>query len=137
MRNILKKNHTQNMVEKLFPNSYLKNLNGGYLWINNLTFYTVSFYFMLSCGLSKYILKLSCRPLAFTSCKAFFKKQKRGLELVSLPHCLHVFLRKIFILLYSITWPNFIVWLPFLRKILGNVFCNCLLTRLWRHKFWI
>ena len=36
------------------------------------------------------ILKLNCRPLAVSSYKAFFKKE-RGLELVSLPHFLHGF----------------------------------------------
>ena len=42
-----------------------------------------------------------------------FLKIKRGRELVSLPHFLHDFWRKIFILLYSMNWPNFIVWLPY------------------------
>ena len=36
------------------------------------------------------ILKLSCRPLAFTSYK-IFQKTKRGMELASLPHFLHDF----------------------------------------------
>ena len=44
-----------------------------------------------------------------------FQKIKRGLELVSLPHFLHNFWRKIFLL------PSFIVWLPLLHEILGNV----------------
>ena len=52
----------------------------------------------------------------------FFKKTKRGLELVSQPHFLHNFWRKLFLLLYAITWPNFIAWLPLLREILGNMF---------------
>ena len=30
---------------------------------------------------------------------------------------------KTFAILYSINWPNFIVWLPLL-EILGNVYCN-------------
>ena len=66
------------------------------------------------------ILKLSCRPLALTSYKAFFKK-KRGLELVSLPDFLHDLWRKTLFLLYSINWPNFIVWLLLLREVLGNM----------------
>ena len=49
-----------------------------------------------------------------------FQKINRGLELVSLPHFLDNFWRKIF-LLYSINWPSFIVWLPLLREILGNM----------------
>ena len=46
------------------------------------------------------ILKLSCRPLAFTSNEAFLKKTKRGLQLISLPYFLHDFLVKIFLLFY-------------------------------------
>ena len=77
---------------------------------------------MLSWGLLKYIkskLQATC-----TSYKAFPKKQ-RGLELVSLPHFLHDFWRKIFLLLYFINWPNSIVWLPLLREIVGN---KCIVT---------
>ena len=58
----------------------------------------------------------------------FFQKIKRGLELASLSHLLHNFWRKILLLLYSINWPNLIVWLPLLCKILGNmcvaIFCK-------------
>ena len=67
--------------------------------------------------------KPSCRPLAFTSFKV--KKKKKGLELVSLVHFLHDFLRKIFLLLSSITCSNFIAWLPLLREILDNLFFVC------------
>ena len=50
-----------------------------------------------SCQIEDYriILKLGCRPLAFNSFKVFLKRQ-RGLELVSLPHFLLDFQRKIF-----------------------------------------
>ena len=50
-----------------------------------------------------------------------FQKIKRSLDLVFLLHFPHNFGRKIFILLYSITWPNFIVRLPLLSEILGNM----------------
>ena len=40
------------------------------------------------------VLKLNCRPLAFNSYKAFLKT-KDDVELVSLPHFLLEFLRKI------------------------------------------
>ena len=53
-RNILLKNHTQNVLEKLFPDPYLKNQNWAYLWINSVKFQTVCFYCMLIWGLSKY-----------------------------------------------------------------------------------
>ena len=38
-------------------------------------------------------------------------------------------------MLYSISWSNFTVGLSLLLAILGNMYCKCLLTRLWRHKF--
>ena len=41
------KNHVQNVVEKLFPDTLLKNQNWAYLWVNCLKFYVA--------GLSKYI----------------------------------------------------------------------------------
>ena len=47
--------------------------------------------------------------LAFTLYKAFFKKIRRSLELVSLPHFFFHFKRKNFFTLYSINWPNFII----------------------------
>ena len=51
-----------------------------------------------------------------------FAKTKRNMKLVSLPHFLHDFLIKILLLLYSINWSIFIVWLPLLPEILGNMF---------------
>ena len=81
-------------------------------------------------------MKVCCRLPAFASCKAFLKKQSY-LELVSVYHFLHDFWGKIFLLFYSINWPNFIVWLPLLRKILSNMcIVNCFGTKFWRHKFW-
>ena len=43
------------------------------------------------------------------------------MELIYLPHIVHDFWRKIFLLLYSINRPNFIVWLPLLRDVLDNM----------------
>ena len=64
-------------------------------------------------------LKPTCRPLAFTSCNAF-AKNKGSPKLVSLPYYLHVFLKNISHV-YSINWPNFIVWLPWLLEMLDNL----------------
>ena len=55
MRNTFLKNHTQNVMEKLFPDPFMKIQNWAYLWINSLKFYTVCLYYMPSYGLSKYI----------------------------------------------------------------------------------
>ena len=54
--------------------------------------------------------------------KAFLKKTKKGLELVSLSQLLHDFWTKIFLTLYFINWPNFIPWLSSFLKILGNMY---------------
>ena len=43
-----------------------------------------------------------------------------SLGLVSPPHFVYDFSRKIFLMLYSINWPNFIAWLLSLLEILGN-----------------
>ena len=47
-----------------------------------------------------------------------------------------IFEKKKFLLLYSSNWPNFVVWLPLILEIMHNVYCNCLLARLWCYKFW-
>ena len=107
-KNIFLKIHAQNVMERLVPDPFLKRSNWAYIWINSLKFYTVCFYSISSWGLSKYIetkLQITCFYLILS----FFKKIKRGLELVSLPHFLHNFWIQIFLLLYSINWPSFIV----------------------------
>ena len=78
-----------------------------YLWINSLPFGFIIY--QVQCF--RNTLKLSCRPLAFTSYKGFFKKQI-CLELVSLSGCLYF-------------WD-----------ILQYMCYKYLLTKLWRHKFW-
>ena len=45
------KNHTQNVVEKLFPDPFLRIQNWAYLWVNSLKFNTVYSYSMPSLGL--------------------------------------------------------------------------------------
>ena len=110
------------VVDKLFPDPFLKNQNWACLWTNNLKFYAVCFYGISSRRLSKCIeTKLQTTCIYLISYKAFLKKQ-RGLVLVSLTHFLYDFWRKMFLLLYSITWVNFIVRLPLFLQILGYVF---------------
>ena len=45
MRNTFLKNHTQNVVEKLVLDPFLKNLNWAYLWINKVLY--ILFLFLL------------------------------------------------------------------------------------------
>ena len=65
------------------------------------------------------ILEVRYWLLTFTLYKAFLKNKKK-LELVSLPHFNHDFWKEVFITLYFINWPNFIAWLPSFLEILGN-----------------
>ena len=78
------------------------------------------FYCMPNWGLSKYI-ETKLQTTCFLPNIRLFKKAKRGLELVFLPHSLHSFWGKIFLLLYSINCSSFIAWLPLLRDILSNM----------------
>ena len=45
----------------------------------------------------------------------------KDLGIVSPAHFVYDFSTKMFLMLYSINWPNFIAWLPFFLEILGNV----------------
>ena len=108
------------VVKQLDKKDKVKNLNWAYLGVNGLKFSTVCFYCMPSWGLSKYT-ETKLQTICFCLILGFFKK-KKGVELVSLPHFLHNFWRKIFLWLYSINWPSFIAWLPLLCEILANIF---------------
>ena len=48
---------------------------------------------------------------------------EKGLALVSPTHFVYDFSRKIFLMLHSISSPNFVVRLPLLFEILGNITC--------------
>ena len=45
----------------------------------------------------------------------------KGLGIVSQAHFVYHFSTKIFLMLYSNNWPNFIAWLPLLLETLGNM----------------
>ena len=50
-----------------------------------------------------------------------FNFSEKGLGLVSPPHFVYDFSRKMFLMLHFINWPNFIVCFPFLLEILDNI----------------
>ena len=50
-----------------------------------------------------------------------FDSLEKGLVIVSLPHFVYDFSRKMFLIFYSINWPKFIALLPLLLEILENV----------------
>ena len=90
----------------------------------------------LNRGLPKYI-KNKMLTSCFYQISSFFKKW-RGLELVSLPHFLHDFWRKVFLILYLLTHQITLSGCFFSTSwdIGQYVNCNHLLSSLWRHKYW-
>ena len=134
-RNIFLENHTQNALEILFPDPFLKTQNLAYLWINSLKFYTACFIVCqvyTACFYIYYqnILKLSCRPLTFTSCKAFSKNKKRSGTSLSASFSAWFLKKNIsLVLLYCLT--KFHCLFAFTSQdIVQYVYCNCLLTKL-------
>ena len=119
------KNHTQNVVEKLFPDSFQETRNE-----------LVQFAFIV-CQVEDYrnILKLSCWLLAFTSYKAFLKNKKASGT--SLPASFSAwFLKKNISLVIFYYLNKFCCLVAFTSWDTGQcAYYNCLLTRLWRHKF--
>ena len=108
----------QNMLEKVVPDPFLE---------NKIERISGSIVLMATWGLWRYIK--AADHLLSPHLKVF--KKIKGLELVSQPHFPHNFLGKIFVLLYSSNWPNFVIWLRLLWDIGQYVYCNCLQTRSW------
>ena len=123
-------------MEKLFPDPPLKNQNWAHLWINSQNFY-IQFVFIV-CQDEGYqnILTLSCRPLAFTSYRAFLKNKKRSRT--SLPASFSAWFLKKNISFAIVNYlTKFHCLVTFTSWDIGQyVYCHCLLTSLRRHKFW-
>ena len=51
----------------------------------------------------------------------FWFSLEKGLGLPSPPHFMYDFSRKLFLMLYSFNWPNFLLWLPLLFEVLDNL----------------
>ena len=136
LRNIfLEKSYTKGGGDTI-PRPFVKNQTRAYPWINILKFYKFCFYFCLSnWGLSKW-LKLSCRPLAFTSYKAFWRNKKR--HGTSLPGSFSAWFPKkniYHVIFFYLT--KFQCLIAFTLWDIGQyVYFYCLLTKLWRNKFW-
>ena len=121
MKNIfLQKSYTKCGEETIFPDPFLKTKIE---YISASIVQTCIQFLFNIYQLEGYqkILELSCRPLAFSSHKAFSKN--KGVLSPCLIFCM-IFKEKYF-LLYFMNWPNFIVW--FLRELLRNMY-SCLLT---------
>ena len=81
-------------------------------------------------------LKLSCRPLSFTWYKAFLTNKKRSGT--SLPVSFSALSSKkniYLVIFYYLT--KFQCLIAFTSRVIGQyVYCHCLSTRLWLHRFW-
>ena len=105
-------------LEKSSPNSFYKNQNWAYRWINILKCYKFCFYDMpkSSSKCPSVQILTTCFYLTW-----IFLKNKERSELLYLSHFQYDFWRKIFLTLYAIKWLNLIAWLPLLLEILGNM----------------
>ena len=104
------------MVEKLFPDLSLK-----FLLISGSIVHSFTQFVFIVCQVESYqnILKLSHRPLAFASYKAF-SKNKKGSE-TSLSSSFSTWFLKKNISHIIFYWVNSIAWLPFLLEMFGNM----------------
>ena len=110
----------------MHPLPFFKSKNVPWFWKKK--FFIMSA-ILIVCQVVDYrsVLKLSCRSIAFPSCKAFLKKQKvSGASLLASFSAW--FLKKIFFMLYYSTWRNFIVWLFLLCEILSKM---CIVIVCW------
>ena len=122
VRNVFLKNHTQNVIEKLFADPFLKNQNWVHLWISSLKFYTVCFYMWQVEGYLK-ILKLSRKPLAFTSYKVFLKYKKRSGTSLTASFTAGLFLKNTsHVIIYYLT--RFHCLVAFTSRDIGQ-YCKC------------
>ena len=119
MRNIFFEKLYRKCGGETSPRTFSRKSNWANLGSTVWDFIQFVFIVCPSRGLPKYIASKM-----LTTCFYFIKlfwKTKRGLGLVSLPHFRHDFWGKIFLRSYSFSWPNFIVLLPLLLGILGNI----------------
>ena len=126
----------QNVVKKLFPDSFLKNQNWAYLWINCLKFCPVCFFFCMPIEGYQNILKLSCRLLSFTSYKALLKNKKSSGTSLPASFSGWFFKNNISLVIFSYL-TKFHCLVLFTSCNIGKyVCCNYLLTSLWLRRFW-
>ena len=99
------KNRTQNVVEKLVPESFIKNQNWAYIWINSLKCYKVCFYCMSKSRSPKIYEKEVSDQLYLLYIRLFKNKTKQ---------------KEVYGTIILI-WPSFIAWLSLLLEIMGTM----------------
>ena len=122
----------RNVLENLLLDPFPKIQIWTYFLVNSPKVYTVYFFWMPSWGLSNYMKTELLLPHV-----KLFKKLKRSLKLVFWPHFLHIFLKKSISIIIFYWLIKFHCLVAFTSWDIGQyMYCNYLLTRLWRHKFW-
>ena len=128
-------NHTQNLVKKLFLDPFLKNQNWTYLWVNSQSKVLYSLFSLQSDGYRN-ILKVNCKTLAFTSCKAFLTNKKRFGTRLPASFSTWFLKKNIFLVIFYYLTKFYYLFSFKSWAVFQYVYCDCLLTRLWSHEFW-
>ena len=125
------KNHPENKAGKLIPDNFLfffKNFILGNSKWSTAWFHYISIAFKLAYNKNKLFKTLHYWSRDMPN----FDFLDKGLGIVPPPHFVYGFSTKIFLMLYSINWQNFIVWLPLLLDIwairIMQVFVNQVVT---------
>ena len=93
-----------------------------FIWFFLFLFRSAWFHYILIALKLAYISNKPFKTLHYWSRDRLnFGFLDKGLGIISLAHFVYDFSTKIFLMLYSINWSNFIVWLPLLLQILGNM----------------
>ena len=89
-------------------------------WLKNK--WALAYFQCISIALNLAYDKKMCKTVDHWSRDIFnFNFPEKGLGLVSQPYFVDDSSRKMFLMLYSVNWPCFVVWLPYLLEILGNM----------------
>ena len=131
-RYFLLKNHTQKVVKKLVPDPFTKNKNWSCLWISNLKCYKAYFSCMCKSRSTKIIKVLITCFYLMASYEPFSKTKKRSETSFSISFSAWFLKKNIYVMF--IIWLNFIAFTSW--DIGQKVYCKCLLSSLWRQKFW-
>ena len=118
-----------------FPRSFSKNENWAYFWINSRKFFAVCFNCMPISEKLLNDIKLNCRPPAFASYRTFLKNKKRSRTFLPSSFSALVLNKNIYLVIFYYLM-KFHSLVTFTSWDIGKYsYYNCLLRRLWRHKF--
>ena len=115
------KNYTKNEARKLVPDGFLFLFLKSFILGKSKQSAAWFHYISIALKLAYYRNKLFKTLRYWSRDMLNFDFFDKRLEIVSPPNFEYDFSTKLFHILYSISWPNFIVWLPLLLEILDNM----------------